>query len=123
MAHEQRIADANQRAAILTRIAEGYKVKNVVVSTDVTTALDTLNSDDEDDDDLGDDDAFMREFREKRLRGVHSYLYLIYFKIWLRNEEHVYSAHFWSHARCEQRRLCVRGGAGGSESVCGGPLV
>lgn len=39
----------------------------MVVSSDVVTALDTLNSDDEDDD--LDDDAFMREFREKRLRG------------------------------------------------------
>ena len=69
-----------------------------MVSTDVTTALDTLNSDDEDD--FGDDDAFMREFREKRLRGqnccisVTKSLMLRY-----RIENFVYLAHIWSYTR------------------------
>ncbi len=76
MAHAQRVADANQRAAILTRIAEGYKEKNVVVATSALDAaiegagVEEEDSDGEDDE----DDAFMREFRAKRLQGLISFL-------------------------------------------------
>ncbi len=72
MAEAQRTADANQRASILTRIVEGYKEKNVVTSSGVEQALQTALDGERDsfsDDDGADEDAFMREFRDKRMKG------------------------------------------------------
>lgn len=84
----------------------------MVVSTDVNTAIDTLNSDDEDDDDFN-DDAFMREFREKRLKGMQleKYCFELIHCNANRAEERIDTTHFRPNTRCEQCRLYLRSGA------------
>ncbi len=56
----------------MTRIAEGYKEKNIVVSSGVEQTLQTALDDLRDsfsDEDEADEAAFMREFRDKRMKG------------------------------------------------------
>lgn len=65
----QREANAVQRSNILTLIAEGAKVST---NNEFSDEEDVIN-DDEDSDDISDsEDAFMREFRAKRLKELKS---------------------------------------------------
>lgn len=64
----QREAKEVFRKQVLTRIAEGAKVKPAP-QQDITQIKSAMEDEDDDDDDDDEDDAFMREFRAKRLLG------------------------------------------------------